>query len=153
MWSTRTESKSGIILFHCHCLSPIQGDNGQSQECRGLAGAVTLAIFPAIPLQVRSDNFSKDEEANVNISLSTVVPSTELLEERAVPMGQPDGVPVVVGYADDEDEEDEDEVDDLDDDEDEEDDLDDDDDDFDDDFDDDDEDDDEDEDEGEDEEE
>jgi len=100
-----------------------------------LAGAVTLAIFPAIPLQVRSDNFSKDEEANVNISLSTVVPSTELLEERVVPMGQRDGVPVVVGYADDEDEEDEDDVDHLDDDEDEEDDLDDDEDDFDEDFD------------------
>ena len=68
-------------------------------------------------------------------SLSTVVPSTELLEEIVVPMGQPDGVPVVVGYADDEDKEDEDDVDDLDDDEDEEDDLDDDEDDFEDDFD------------------
>ena len=49
----------------------------------------------------------------MNISLTTVVLSAELLEEKVVPMGpcenagQPDEVPVVVGYADDEDEEDE----------------------------------------------
>jgi len=88
-----------------------------------LARATTLAIFPVITLQVKFNSFSKIEEANVNISLSTVVPSTKLLEERAVPMDQPDGVPVVVGYADSEDEEDE--EDDLDDDEDDFDDLDD----------------------------
>jgi hypothetical protein len=61
---------------------------------------------------------SRNEESNVNISLSTVVLSAELLEKEVVPMGQSDGVPVVVGYDDDEDEEDE--EDDLDDDEDDE---------------------------------
>jgi len=44
----------------------------------------------------------------VNIPYSTVVLSAELLEEKVVPMGQPEEIPVVVGYADDEDEEDED---------------------------------------------
>jgi hypothetical protein len=64
----------------------------------------------------------------VNISLSSVVPSTELLDEKVVPMGQcrnagqPDGVPIVLAYADDEDEENEEDMDDLDEDEDEEDD-------------------------------
>ena len=93
----------------------------------------TLAIFPAIPLQVNLINpksFSETEEANVSISLTTVVRSAKRLEEKVVPMGprenagQPDEVPVVVGYADDEDEEDEDDeedVDDLDEDEDQED--------------------------------
>jgi hypothetical protein len=46
----------------------------------------------------------------VNLSPPTVVLSTELLEERLVPLGpcenagQPDHVPVVAGQADDEDE-------------------------------------------------
>jgi hypothetical protein len=72
---------------------------------------------------------SKKEEANVRISPSTLVLSAKPLEEEAVPTGsyenasQPDRVPVVVGYADNEDEEDEEEE--FDDDEDEEDDLDD----------------------------
>jgi segregation and condensation protein B len=79
---------------------------------------------------------SENEEANVNISLTTVVLSAKLLGEQLVPMGrcesagQPDEVPTVTGYADDEDEEDldededeedEEDVDDLDEDEDQED--------------------------------
>ena len=66
----------------------------------------------------------------MNISLSTIDLSVKLLEEEAVPMGpckiacQPDGVSVVVGHADDEQEEDEEDIDDLDDGEDEEDDQD-----------------------------
>jgi hypothetical protein len=50
----------------------------------------------------------------VNHSLTTVVLSAELLEEKVGPMGpcenagQPDEVAVVVGHADDEDEEEED---------------------------------------------
>ena len=60
----------------------------------------------------------------MSISLTTVGLSTELLKEKVVLMdpcdnaGQPDEVPFVVGYADDEDEEDEEDVDDLDEDED-----------------------------------
>ena len=56
----------------------------------------------------------------MNISLTTVVLSAELLEEKVVSMGpcenagQPDEVPVMVGYADDEDEEDEEEEEDVD---------------------------------------
>lgn len=63
------------------------------------------------------DSFLENEEANVNISLTAVVLSVELLEEKVIPMGpcenggQPDEIPVVVGHADDEDEEDEDEED------------------------------------------
>lgn len=66
----------------------------------------------------------------MNMSHTTAVLSAELLEEKEVPLGvcenagQPDGFPVVVGYADDEDEEDEEEededLDDLDEDEDDE---------------------------------
>jgi segregation and condensation protein B len=61
----------------------------------------------------QTDSLSENEEANVNISFNTVVPPAELLEEQVVP--------VMVGYADDEDEEkdeDAEDVDDLDDDED-----------------------------------
>jgi ribonuclease E len=74
------------------------------------------------------EHFSVNEEAIVSIFPTVDVLFAELLEEQVVPMilcenaGQPDDVPVVVGYAD-EDEEDEDEeedLDDLDDDEDEE---------------------------------
>ena len=86
------------------------------------AAAASLAIFPGDFV------LSKNEEANVNISLSNSVPSVELLEEQVVAMGpcrnvgQPEEAPVVVGYADDEDEEDEaEDADDFDDDEDEED--------------------------------
>jgi hypothetical protein len=64
-------------------------------------------------------SLSRNEESNVSISLSTVVLSAEPLEERTVPMGQPERIPAVVGYADDEGEEDDEDVDDLDDDEDE----------------------------------
>ena len=62
----------------------------------------------------------------MNITVTSAVLSAKLLEEKVVPMGQcekagqPDDVPVVVGYADDEDEEDEEnkeDVDDLDEDE------------------------------------
>ena len=57
----------------------------------------------------------------MNISLTTAVLSAELLEEKVVPMGQcekagqPDEVPIVVGYADDDDEEDEEDKEDVDD--------------------------------------
>jgi hypothetical protein len=40
---------------------------------------------------------------NMNRSYSTVALSTELLDEEVVPMGQPNEIPFVVGYADDED--------------------------------------------------
>jgi hypothetical protein len=102
---------------------------GYSESAR----APSLAIFPAILLQVNLINplvSPTNEEANVNISLTAVALSAELLEENVVPMGpfenvgQPDEVPVVVGHADDEDEEDEEDeedVDDLDEDEDQED--------------------------------
>jgi hypothetical protein len=83
-------------------------------------GAATLAIFPAMPLQVNL-SFFEDEEANVNLSLTTVVLSADLLEENVVPMGENAGQPDEVGYAADEDEEDEEDVDDLDEDDDQED--------------------------------
>ncbi len=63
-------------------------------------GATTLAIFQAMLLQVNL-SFSENEEANVNISLTTVVLSAELLEEKIGP--------IVVGYADEEDVDDADE--------------------------------------------
>jgi hypothetical protein len=68
-------------------------------------------------------SLSKKKVANVSISLSTLVLSAKLPEEEAVPTGSyenashPDGVPVVVGYADNEDQEDEEDEDDFDDDE------------------------------------
>jgi hypothetical protein len=77
----------------------------------------------------RSTRFhSENEEANVNTFFTTVNLSAELLGEQLVPIsscesaGQPDEVPVVVGYADEDEDEEEDEedVDDLDEDEDEE---------------------------------
>jgi hypothetical protein len=57
------------------------------------------------------DSYSENEEANVNIFLTTVVPPAELLEEKGVLMDKDASQPDEVGYADDEDEED---VDDLD---------------------------------------
>jgi hypothetical protein len=82
----------------------------------------------AFALQVnlidQSDSVSENEESNMNISLTTAALSVKLLEENLVPTGpcedegHLDEVPVVVGYADDEDYED---VDDLDEDEDQED--------------------------------
>lgn len=96
-------------------------NGGQSELCDAI-GTATLAVFPVIPLVPdKPDSFSENEEANVNISLTTA----ELLEKKSVPSGQPDDVPVVVGYADDgedeendDDGEDEEDLDDLDDDED-----------------------------------
>jgi segregation and condensation protein B len=71
---------------------------------------------------------AKTRRKNVNLSRNTIILSTEKLAEKAVPMdpcenaGQPNEVPVVAGYADDDEEEDEEEdVDDLDEDDEEED--------------------------------
>jgi hypothetical protein len=80
-----------------------------------------------ITAPAQSDSFSENEDANMNSSITTVVPSARLLEEQAIPMdrrenaSQADEIPIVAGNADDEDEEDEEDADDFDDDEDQED--------------------------------
>jgi hypothetical protein len=105
----------------------------KKSESAAFACPPTLAIFPAIPLRVNfhPNSFSENEDVNVNISRTTVVPSAELLEAKVVSMDpwenavQQDEVPVVVGYEDEDDEDEEyeedEEEDDLDEDEDEED--------------------------------